>query len=290
MVRALILGATGRVGSRLVEELDSNHAGLEVRLATRRGEVADQWRAQGREAVVLDLDRPEHFAQALEGVDRVFLLTGYTADMLYQSKMFVDAAARAGVEHIVHLGVFGSGRDMIPHFSWHELIETYIQASGIAWTHLHPNVITDTVLATVAETGSFTVSWQESALGWVCAADIAAVAAAVLREGPARHGGENYWLSTEVVTGPQVAEILSEVMGDEITCSVSGPDDLAAYVGSIASAGDRLYMESAVATMRQTVLGNMEFQAVVRDDVQTVLGRPGTTVAQWARQNLGSVN
>ncbi|SIO86356.1 NmrA family NAD(P)-binding protein [Nocardiopsis sp. JB363] len=290
MVRALILGATGRVGSRLVEELGSDHAGLEVRLATRRGEVADQWRAQGREAVVLDLDRPEHFAQALEGVDRVFLLTGYTADMLYQSKMFVDAAARAGVEHIVHLGVFGSGRDMIPHFSWHELIETYIQASGIAWTHLHPNVITDTVLATVAETGSFTVSWQESALGWVCAADIAAVAAAVLREGPARHGGENYWLSTEVVTGPQVAEILSEVMGDEITCSVSGPDDLAAYVGSIASAGDRLYMESAVATMRQTVLGNMEFQAVVRDDVQTVLGRPGTTVAQWARQNLGSVN
>ncbi|MEV8569598.1 hypothetical protein AB0436_29135 [Streptomyces sp. NPDC051322] len=46
-------------------------------------------------------------------------------------------------------------------------------------------------------------------------------------------------------------------------------------------------MESAVATMRQTVLGNMGFEAVVRDDVQTVLGRPGTTVEEWARENLG---
>lgn len=288
MARALILGASGTVGSRLVEELDGNHEGFEVRLATRNPDTADRWRSQGREAVVLDLNRPEHFAGALEGVDRVFLLTGYTADMLYQSKMFVDAAARAGVAHIVHLGVFSSGHDRIPHFSWHELIETYIEASGMAWTHLHPNVITDTVLAPVAETGAFSVSWQESALGWVCAADIAAVAAAVLREGPAKHSGEDYWLSSEVVTGPQVARILSEVTGTEITCSVSGPEDLAAYVGTIPSAGDRLYMESAVATMRETVLGNMEFQAVVRDDVQTVLGRPGTTVREWAKKNLVS--
>jgi uncharacterized protein YbjT (DUF2867 family) len=286
MATALIIGATGTVGSHLVTELDKDPGGLQVRLATRRAEVAERWRSEGREAVVLDLDRPEHFAAALEGVERVFLLTGYTADMLYQSKMFVDTAARAGVQHIVHVGVFGSGYDRIPHFSWHELIETYIEASGIAWTNLHPNVITDTVLSTVAATGSFSVSWQESALGWVCAADIAAVAAAVLREGPTRHGSKDYWLSTEVVTGPQVAEILSKATGTEITCSVAGPDDLAAYVSSIPSAPERLYMDSAVATMRQTVLGNMAFQAVVRDDVQTVLGRPGTTVREWAQQNL----
>ncbi len=288
---ALILGASGRIGSQLVKELDKNHEGIEVRLATRRTEVADQWRAEGREAVVLDLDQPEHFAGALEGVDQVFLLTGYTAEMLHQSKLFVDAAAQTGVEHIVHLGVFSSGHDMIPHYSWHELIETYIEASGIAWTHLHPNVITDTVLAVdppITETGSFSVHWQEAALGWVCAADIAAVAAAVLREGPTKHGSENYWLSTEVATGPQIADILSEALGTTITCSLSGPDDLAAYVRSIPSAADRLYMDSAVATMRQTVLGNMGFQAVVRDDVQTVLGRPGTTVEEWARENLGS--
>ncbi|MEV7020076.1 NmrA family NAD(P)-binding protein [Streptomyces sp. NPDC093991] len=291
MVTVLVIGASGRIGSHLVKELDRNSEGITVRLATSRTEVADQWRAEGRESVVLDLNRPERFGEVLQGVDRVFLLTGYSADMLYQSKMFVDAAATAGVNHIVHLGVFSSGRDMIPHFAWHELIETYIQASGIEWTHLHPNVITESLLALdppITETGSFMVPWREAALGWVCAADIAAVAAAVLREGPDKHGGAHYWLSTEVVTGPQVADVLSEVLGTKVICSMPGPEALAAHAGSIPSAADRLYAESAVATMRQTALGNMKHQAVIRDDVQTVLGRPGTTVAEWARENLAS--
>jgi uncharacterized protein YbjT (DUF2867 family) len=290
LVTALVIGASGTVGSQLVKELDKNHDGLSVRLATSRSEVADQWRADGREAVVLDLDRPEHFAGALDGVDRVFLLTGYTADMLFQSKMLVDAAADSGVEHIVHLGIFGSGRDAIAHYAWHELIERYIEASGVAWTHLHPNVITESILALdppITETGTFSVPWGDAALGWVGAADIGAVAAAVLREGPAEHGSKNYWLSPEVVTGPQVAEVLSEVLETEITCTLSGSEDIAAFASSIPSAAARLYFESAATTMRQTELGNMSFQAVVRDDVNTVLGRPGMTVRQWAQENLG---
>jgi len=78
------------------------------------------------------------------------------------------------------------------------------------------------------------------------------------------------------------------VLGTGITCTLSGSDDIAAFASSIPSAAARLYFESAAATMRQTELGNMSFQAVVRDDVQAVLGRPGMTVRQWAQENLGS--
>jgi uncharacterized protein YbjT (DUF2867 family) len=261
--------------------------GVAVRLATRRSEVAERWRAEGRDAVVLDLNQPGNFGQAMEGVSRVFLLTGYTAEMLYQSKLSVDAAVSAGVSHIVHLGVFSSGHDHLPHFTWHELIETYIKASGIAWTNLHPNVIYGDTLATpIRETGSLTGSWKEAPQGYVCAADIAAVAAAVLREGPAKHGGADYWLSTEVLTGPQITEILTDVLGRKITYKSLGPDGLAADVAKITSAGERLYMESAVQTMREAVAGNMKAQTVVRDDVQTVLGRPGITIREWARHTL----
>ncbi|MFE8961436.1 hypothetical protein [Streptomyces iakyrus] len=65
-----------------------------------------------------------------------------------------------------------------------------------------------------------------------------------------------------------------------------GPDDLADGVAKIPSAAERLYMQSAVQTMRQAVAGNMKFQNVVRDDVQTVLGRPGVTVREWARRTF----
>lgn len=293
METALILGASGRVGSYVAKELDKHRQGIGVRAATSRPDVAARWRAAGRDAVLLDLNRPESYAAALQGVDRAFLLTGYTAAMLYQSKKFIDAAVDAGVRHLVHLGVFSSRDDPIPHFAWHTLIETYIEASGIAWTHLHPNVISDTILVTdppISQTRSFNVFWGDAPQGWVFASDVGAVAAAALREGPAKHGGANYWLSTEVLTGPEVAKILSDVSGTEINCLTFGPEALRSHVETITTAPERAYMESALMTMELAAARQMRPQTVVRDDVQTVLGRPGTTMAQWARENLGAAH
>jgi uncharacterized protein YbjT (DUF2867 family) len=58
--------------------------------------------------------------------------------MVHQSKTIVDAAADAGVKFIVHLGIFGNGRLTHGYGSWHEMVERYIEGSGVAWTHLHP--------------------------------------------------------------------------------------------------------------------------------------------------------
>jgi uncharacterized protein YbjT (DUF2867 family) len=30
--------------------------------------------------------------------------------------------------------------------AWHQIVERYIEASGIAWTHLHPNVFMENLL------------------------------------------------------------------------------------------------------------------------------------------------
>lgn len=289
VAKLLILGATGRIGSKLVEELDANHEGVEVRLSTTRPEVAEKWRSEGRDAVVLDLNDSSTFGDALAGVDRLFLLTGYTADMLFQSKKMVDAAVEAGVSHIVHLGVFTSRRDDQPHFAWHDLIETYIEASGIAWTHLHPNVITDTVLVTeppVKDAGFFSAYPNDVPVGWVCTADIGAVAAVVLREGPEKHSGRNYFLSVEVLKGSEVADVLSRHLGQKIKYVPLDPANLAEMISSIPNAAARTYMESAVITMELASAGKLSHQAVARNDVETVLGRPGTTIAEWTRSNI----
>ncbi len=58
----------------------------------------------GVHVVYLDLDKPETIAPALEGVDRAFMVTGYTVDMMRQSKDFLNIAKKAGVKYIVHLG------------------------------------------------------------------------------------------------------------------------------------------------------------------------------------------
>ena len=122
----LVLGTTGTVGQRLMADFDREPGDVQVRWAARRPEQVDELRAAGREAVRLDLDDPSTFAHALQGVDRVFLLTGYTVAMLTQSKTLVDAAVKAGVSHIVHQGVFANWDTTDPHFVWHQMIEKYI--------------------------------------------------------------------------------------------------------------------------------------------------------------------
>lgn len=286
----LIIGATGRVGSQVVQQLSSSED-VKIRLTSQHLDVVQKWQSNGEDAAVLDLNNPDTFGPALDGIDAVFLLTTYTSDMLAQSKQLVDAAKLKRVSYIVHLGVFTSRNDKIPHFIWHDLIERYIESSGIAWTHLHPNVIADSILVTdppISETGSFTVFWGDAPQGWVFVEDIAAVAATVLKEGPAKHGGKNYWMSTEVLTGRQVANILSESSGLDIKCNEMTPDALTAHLQNVTSTSVRAYMESAAITMKLAANGQMQAQTVVRDDVLKVLGRPGTSMADWAKCNLRS--
>ncbi|KAI7331313.1 hypothetical protein KC315_g5194 [Hortaea werneckii] len=281
MAKVLVIGASGRVGSQVVQELDADHEGVTVRLATSRPENAKRWRQEGREAVILDFENPETLPAALKGIDRVFMVTGYTAAMLYQSKGLIDAAVAAGVSFVVHLGVYSSGKDHIPHFCWHDMVETYIKASSLAWTNLHPNVILDSILITepsTIEQRAFSVFWGDAALGWVSAADIGSVAAAVLREGPEKHAGADYGLSPEVLTGTEAAAIITKATGLDIKCKVLSSDVLAANIAQVPDAGTRLYLESAVQTMRLGETGKMQHQATVCDDFQKVLGRPATAL------------
>lgn len=48
----------------------------------------------------------------------------------------------------------------------------------------------------------------------------------MLRSGPKKYGGKDYWMSTEALNGLEVAAILSEVLDQEIRARLKQPDDL----------------------------------------------------------------
>ena len=146
--RILVLGSTGRTGGAVATQIEAGHHDVVVVRAARDQATVDQWRDQGLAAARLDLDDARTFPAALDGIDRLFVMTGYTVAMTHQTKMITDAAADAGVGHLVHLGIFGDGRSTEPHFAWHELVERYIEGSGIAWTHLHPHMFMENLLTT----------------------------------------------------------------------------------------------------------------------------------------------
>ena len=129
--------------------------------------------------MVLDLNKPELFESLLKGIDKIFLLTGYSSEMLFQAKILIDAAKKVRTEFIVHLGVYTSRYDFIPHFCWHDLIECYLKSSGISYCNIHPNVITESVLVTkpsLKETHCISTLCGNAKQGWVCTKDIGEVA------------------------------------------------------------------------------------------------------------------
>src|SRR6267154_705435 len=77
----LVLGVTGQVGKRVATNLKRKKATLSVgsRRKANLKELADQFGASR----FIDLDDPRTFDQALKNVTSIFLITGYTVDMIY---------------------------------------------------------------------------------------------------------------------------------------------------------------------------------------------------------------
>jgi NAD(P)H dehydrogenase (quinone) len=285
--RVLVLGSTGLTGGAIAAELDGASDRVEGVRVSRDPDAVEQWRAEGRSAVVLDLNDARTFPAALEGIDRVFVMTGYTVAMTHQTKTFTDAAADAGVGHIVHLGIFGNGRSTDPHFAWHELVERYIEGSGVPFTHLHPHMFMENLLSVFTlRDGRLPWPAGDKPTGWIAGEDIAAVAAKVLIEGPDVHAGKGYWMSTDVLNGAQAAEILSKAVGQTIPADVFTPDEMLQAVSSGLAATPSFmeghYALSTFEWLRQTYDGRMDYAAVTTTTVEELLGRPPIHLAEWA--------
>jgi len=285
----MILGATGQVGGLLAKELKDNSS-VQVRVTTRHKDQIDSLKKQYGDAVFLDLDDDSTFASALKGVDGLFLLTGYSVDMLVQAKTMVDAALAAGVKHIVQLGVFRPKRECSdPHFAWHQMIQAYIRDSGIAWTFLHPNAFMQNLIGLfTAEPGVLPWYGKDAKFGWIALEDVAQSAAKILAEGPAVHKGKDYWFSTESLNITEVAKTVSDVCEIPLQAPLLGPDELARDLQK-AGMTDVYFTKGVVEFFRHVLDGRMPYIAEVRDDVPKLLGRPGMKLRDWAKLNKNAI-
>jgi NAD(P)H dehydrogenase (quinone) len=286
----LVLGVTGQLGSLVAQRLLADKS-ITLRVCARDDNKLARLRAQFEQVVKLDLDDPSTFAAALDGVNRVFMLTGYTFGMVTQSKVFVDAARKANVKHLVHLGVFTPEWDCSdPHFVWHQMIEVYIQHSGLSWTFMHPNVFMQNL------TGSFTlvkngkVRWWcgETPCGWIALEDVAEAAAKILSEGENIHASKEYWFSTESLRLSEVAQILSEVSGQQIKSDPRQPSQVFDDIGVSEQQADP-YFIGVKEFCQQVSDGRMAYIADVRDDMKILFNRPGMTLREWAKLHKAEV-
>jgi len=283
--RILITGATGTVGGALLRRLATAHreGTVIVSAGARSAAKRERLAALGVAAVHLDYEDAVSVRAAVADTDRLFLVTGYSVDMLMHSKTVLDAAHRAGVEHVVHLGAAGSDEQPYAHLAWHAYVERYIEALGFGYTHLQPRTYMHNVLR-VVRPGSTVLRqfFGNARVAWIDTDDIAAVAEAALLE-PSAHRGATYHLAEEILAMNEVAATIATVTGIPFTYEPRDPADLPALL--LKSGMEPVYAASLAQAIGATALGENPAPAAVTDTVEKVTGRPGTRWVEFATRH-----
>lgn len=268
----LVTGATGSVGRLVVDELLA--AGVPVRALT-----VDPERAKlpaEAEVVVGSLARPSTLPVALKGVSAVYL-----APMARTVRRFCELATEAGIERVVALSGSSVGDD-------HEgssgteygAVEQAVREAGFAWTFLRPGVFMNNTLdwAGMVRAGEVAMAYGDATQTPIDLGDIAAVAARVLTT-------DGHIGATHVLSGPEAISLrgqvttLESVLGKEIRFrELTRDEQHALWVGYGVP-------EQAVDWLLDGFEETLRHPQRPTGVVEELLGRPGTTYAEWAAAN-----
>jgi len=274
----LVIGGRSKIGAALIADLLGR--GQRVRALVRAGEPADSLPA-AVEAASGDLADEGSLVMAMEGIEKVFLLSSPHPDAVGWHRNAINAARRTQVRLLVRSSILGADRESPADFiSAHATCDRYLEDSGLPYVIVRPNLflqnIPESTIPSIDGSGTFYVNAGQARISMVDTRDVAAVAAAVLTE--PGHAGARY-----DVTGPEalsyadVAAKLTSVLGRQVTY-VSAPDD--AVRQRLLGAGLHEWFANALVGLYQDYRrsGTSGYAAQVTGTVQRLTGRPASSL------------
>ena len=277
----LVTGATGTSGVEIVRALLK--LGERPRVLARNPGKAAELLGDDVEIARGDFGDDNSVEAALEAIDAAMLLS------------CADAGHGRGAAALRGRGQTGRGRAdrqvlrgrrrpgaRARFCDWHGRVEHYIEASGLAWTHLRPSFFMQNLLgfAGMIKGGTIYQPTGQGRAPFVDVRDIGAVAAHVLAE-EGRHDGRAY-----EVTGPQalgyadVAATFSRVLGRPVAY-VDVP--AAAAKQSMTQAGMPEWLADAINELSEEM--KQGHFATVTDVVERVGKKKPGTLEQFVREN-----
>jgi len=212
----LVTGGTGNVGSAVVTELLKR--GASVRVLARKQPEAGKLSA-GVEVAIGDLLDPVSVEQAMQGVDKLFLLNAVVTDELTQALIAYGIARRVGLKHVTYLSVFkvDQFRD-VPHFASKLAVEGTLREFGIPYTILRPGYYIQndaTLKDALLGAGVYPMPIGTAGIAAADVRDIAEAAAISLTEDG--HDGQTYDIvAPTMISGSGNAALWSKLLDKEI--------------------------------------------------------------------------
>lgn len=278
--KTLVLGASGLIGRQLAETLVAH--GFPVRAAYRSRPVE----IAGAEMVRIDAESGQGIADALAGMNQLFLLMGDVPDQSAIEIRIIEQARRAGLRHVVKLSTWGAETEIYSIARVHRPVEIAIAQSGLAFTLLRPNCFMQNFYSyyrnMIAHTGSVRLPCADAQVSFIDARDIAAVAAHVLMN--VTWSGEAYELSgPEALSHDAATRLLATPNGGPVKYVAISDDECRAEM--IAAGLAKSYAQDVVELCRFYRSGAA---AAVTSAVEDITGRPAIPFARFAADHAGT--
>lgn len=227
-----VTGSTGNLGGLVIDHLlEGGLPADEVIPLVRAASKGERFTARGMSPRLASYDDPDGFARAIEGVDRLVLISPPSLDNAVRLHQLHGAVMAAHSGHLTQLAfVSFSDAEQRP-FGLEDVdlaIEHSIRAASIPFTFLRNSVYLEELaaeLTVAAKSGELLSATGNHALNWAPrVSQAAAIAAAVTQDG---HIGSTYDLvSPEPYTYDDVAALLSEAVGRQITHRLATPAEV----------------------------------------------------------------
>ncbi|MUK02493.1 NAD(P)H-binding protein [Vibrio cholerae] len=269
-----LTGVTGALGRAVADALVA--AGLPLLLLARTPARAPS--LPGCAVRFADYEDVDASTAALRGMRTVFMVSASESEhRLDQHRSFVDAAAAAGVRHVVYTSFFGAAADATFTLARdHFRTEEHIRASGMTWTFLRNNFYLDLMPALVGDDGVLRGPAGVGRVAAVSRADIAAVAAVVLQR-PDEHLDATYHLTgPEALSMADIAAVLSVADGRTVTFHDETLGE--AYASRAPWHAPPWQVDAWVSTYTAIAAGEM---CATSTDVETITGRRPQTLAEF---------
>jgi uncharacterized protein YbjT (DUF2867 family) len=277
-VTYLITGATGTVGSLVVDALLARNGKVRIFVRDRKRAVK-RFGAQV-EVFTGDLADWGSLKAGLEGADSVFLVNS-GPDLAAHDEADAKVAKESGVAHLVKLSSYDA-LECVGTGKWHARGEAAIRASGVPFTIVQP------------------AGFMSNALFWARSIQVEGVVRACTGEGriPFIHPRDIADVAAEALSSPKFRGESLPITGPEALSYA----EMAAKIG-VAVGKTIRFQAISEAEVRQSMLRSGDSQAVidahlsiyraireqrlarVTDGVQRVLGRKPITFDEWAEEN-----
>lgn len=230
-----VTGATGHLGKHVINSLLKTVSPNEIVALVRDPQKGVPGTDRGVQVRAFDYSKPETHAPALEGVDRLLLISSSELGQREaQHRAVIEAAKQAGVKFIAYTSILHADTNPLALAVEHRATEALIKASGLSHTFLRNGWYTENYTESAGPAvahGAWLGSGGEGKISAASRVDYAEAAAIVLA---GKASDATYELAgDEAFTEGELAAALAEASGQPVAYHYLPEADYAAALEQV---------------------------------------------------------